>query len=101
MKKIIYIILSFSMLVGFFSCKKNYVCTCTTTTTEPSYTSNGVTYSGSTDQSIEQETYEENKKSSAEAACSFKEYEISLTSPNSAQGQAETTEVKECDLNEF
>lgn len=101
MKKSVYLILSIIAIVLFSACKKNYVCTCTTTLTEPAYTYNGVYYEGSTDQTIEQETYKVRKKESAEAECSFKEYEITPSSPNAAQGQGESTEVKECELNEF
>lgn len=95
------IVLAVITLTGLVSCKKSYVCTCTTVYTEPAYTDNGVSYPEEVSSTIEQETYEEKKEANAQAKCSFKEYVITQASPNAAQGQEPTLVVNTCVLSGF
>lgn len=87
-------------LLGCVSCKKSYVCTCTKVSTEPAYTFNSVNYPEEVNSTIEQEAYEEKKEENAVAKCSFKEYVITETSPNAAQGQEPTLVVNTCVVSE-
>ena len=89
------------ILIGTTSCKKHYVCTCTTEITEPAYSYDGINFHGSEDYEVVQETYKEKKQESAEAQCRFNEYTITYSSPNEAQGQGLTTEAKSCILTSF
>ena len=98
------ILLALSLITSLViasSCQKDYVCTCTKTITEPAYTYNSVNYSGTTNSTITQESFETKKESSAEAKCEFNEYTITYSSPNESQGQGLTTEVNACAVRQW
>ena len=99
--KILFPLSILTSLVIATSCQKDYVCTCTKTIIEPAYTYNSVNYSGTTNSTITQESFEAKKESSAEANCAFNEYTITYSSPNEPQGQGVTTEVNACEVRQW
>ncbi len=86
-----------SLLLTLFSCKKDYVCSCTQIVTTPGYSSNGTDYPQQVVINTTTNTYKSKKKNSV-AGCKMGEYIRSTPSPHEAQGQGPTVEVVTCEL---
>ena len=94
MKKV-FTLAAISTLV-LMSCKKDYVCECTQTVSEPAFSAGGqVVTSGSTTTTSTSNTINA-KKNDAETSCISNNTTTTSPSPYSSFGQGETTTKVEC-----
>lgn len=96
--KIIKVLIICLSTTAFFSCKKEYTCTCLNTTVVPDYEYAGISYSGSSTSYFDAEIFKESHPSNAKSYCYGKEYTTVYESPNAQQGQGFTTVTNKCDL---
>lgn len=80
-----------------FSCKKEYVCTCTQITTTPGYSHNGQNYAEKIDVDIPLQFSYKANKDEYESVCEKNSNFNTYTSPNSQYGQGPTTVVTTCE----
>ncbi len=99
MRKLVQFILSFAIITGFTSCKKDFVCKCTQVYTEPAYTSNstGDNHQGYQSVSTFTNVYKA-KKDEGESHCKASENFQTYPSSNESDGQGPATEVVTCEL---
>lgn len=84
-----------------FSCKKEYVCTCTQITTTPGYSHNGQNYPEDIDVTIPHQYSYKAKKDDYESSCKKNNNFNSYESPNAQYGQAPTTVITSCEAHLF
>ncbi len=84
-----------------FSCKKEYVCTCTQITTTPGYSHNGQNYPEDIDVTIPHQYSYKAKKDDYESSCKKNNNFYSYESPNAQHGQAPTTVITSCEAHLF
>ena len=82
------------------SCKKDYTCTCTTTTTQPTFVYQGViVQNGSTTTASGSSTINDTKKE-AKASCESQNGSSSVASPWASAGAEPTTVNVSCQIND-
>jgi hypothetical protein len=84
-------------LLFLVSCKKDYVCSCVQTNTEPAYSYNGEDHPALIRVNTITNTFKSLKKN-AESGCKQAEYIHTTISPLSAQGQGPIVETFTCEL---
>ncbi len=92
--------IAFIAALTLVSCKKDYACSCTSTTHQPEFSSGGTVYQQESTTTSTSSTTIKDKKKDAKASCESKNGTSSVASPWAGAGAEPTTITVSCSISE-